>query len=133
MIKEFLKVNELPQAQEVVEEGIVIHVMEETSNQDSCDNMNEKGIEKQESEKEEQRGKEIILKTKWKLILMFKVNSLALEKSNLTKEAFEQVFKDFVVEHLYYHKPFKEWFLKNNILPVHMNPLLLVDLDPNPS
>ncbi|KAI5668273.1 hypothetical protein M9H77_18126 [Catharanthus roseus] len=28
---------------------------------------------------------------------------------------FEQVFKDFFVRHLYYHKPFKEWFLKNNI------------------
>ncbi|KAI5664561.1 hypothetical protein M9H77_23884 [Catharanthus roseus] len=61
MIEEFSKVNELPQAQEVVEESIVIHVVEKTSNEGSCDNMNEKGIEKQESEKEEQRGKEIVL------------------------------------------------------------------------
>ncbi|KAI5668779.1 hypothetical protein M9H77_18632 [Catharanthus roseus] len=61
MIEEFSKVNELPQAQEVVEESIVIHLVEETSNEDSCDNMNEKCIEKQESEKEEQRGKEIVL------------------------------------------------------------------------
>ncbi|KAI5664539.1 hypothetical protein M9H77_23862 [Catharanthus roseus] len=61
MIEEFSKVNELPQAQEVVEESIVIHVVEETSNENSCDNMNEKGIEKQESEKEEKRGKEIVL------------------------------------------------------------------------
>ncbi|KAI5664554.1 hypothetical protein M9H77_23877 [Catharanthus roseus] len=61
MIEEFSKVNELPQAQEVVEESIVIQDVEETSNEDSCDNMNEKSIEKHESEKEEQRGEEIVL------------------------------------------------------------------------
>ncbi|KAI5650435.1 hypothetical protein M9H77_36440 [Catharanthus roseus] len=42
----------------------------------------------------------------------FKVNLLAFEKSNLRKEAFEQACNDFVVGHLYYHRPFKEWFLK---------------------
>ncbi|KAI5676807.1 hypothetical protein M9H77_07757 [Catharanthus roseus] len=43
---------------------------------------------------------------------LFKLNPLVFEKSSLGKEAFEQVCKDFVVGHLYYHKPFKEWFLK---------------------
>ncbi|KAI5676150.1 hypothetical protein M9H77_07100 [Catharanthus roseus] len=48
MIEELSKVNELSQAQEEVEESIVIHIVEETSNEDSCDNMNEKSIEKEE-------------------------------------------------------------------------------------
>ncbi|KAI5667011.1 hypothetical protein M9H77_16864 [Catharanthus roseus] len=39
---------------------------------------------------------------------LLKVNPLAFEKSNLRKEAFKQVWKDFVVGHLYYHRPFKE-------------------------
>ncbi|KAI5672380.1 hypothetical protein M9H77_12744 [Catharanthus roseus] len=43
---------------------------------------------------------------------LFKVNHLAFEKSNLRKVAFEQVCKDFVVGHLFYHRPFKECFLK---------------------
>ncbi|KAI5677016.1 hypothetical protein M9H77_07966 [Catharanthus roseus] len=34
MIEEFSKVNKLPQAQEVVEESIVIHVVEETSKEE---------------------------------------------------------------------------------------------------
>ncbi|KAI5682273.1 hypothetical protein M9H77_03501 [Catharanthus roseus] len=41
---------------------------------------------------------------------MSKVNPLAFEKSILRKEVFEQVCKDFVVEHLYYHIPFNDWF-----------------------
>ncbi|KAI5657899.1 hypothetical protein M9H77_26692 [Catharanthus roseus] len=41
-------INELPQVQEAVEESIVIRVVEETSNEDSCDNMNERIIEKKE-------------------------------------------------------------------------------------
>ncbi|KAI5650223.1 hypothetical protein M9H77_36228 [Catharanthus roseus] len=47
---------------------------------------------------------------------LFKVNPLAFEKSILRKEAFEQVDKCFFVEHLYYHKPFKDWFSKLFIL-----------------
>ncbi|KAI5681295.1 hypothetical protein M9H77_02522 [Catharanthus roseus] len=47
---------------------------------------------------------------------LFKVNPWAFEKSNLRKEAFEQVCKYYVVEHLYYHKTFKDWFLKLFIL-----------------
>ncbi|KAI5653966.1 hypothetical protein M9H77_31153 [Catharanthus roseus] len=43
---------------------------------------------------------------------LFKVNTLAFITSNPRKEAFEQVCKDFVVGHLYYFRPFKEWFLK---------------------
>ncbi|KAI5653405.1 hypothetical protein M9H77_30592 [Catharanthus roseus] len=58
MVEEFPKVNELPQAQEVVEESIVIHVVGETSNEDSCDNMNEKSIEKEECN--EFKEKEIV-------------------------------------------------------------------------
>ncbi|KAI5657965.1 hypothetical protein M9H77_26758 [Catharanthus roseus] len=43
---------------------------------------------------------------------LFKVNPLAFEKSNFRKDAFEQVGKYFVVEHLCYHKPFKGWLSK---------------------
>ncbi|KAI5681645.1 hypothetical protein M9H77_02873 [Catharanthus roseus] len=46
---------------------------------------------------------------------LVKVSSLAFEKSNLRNEAFEQVCKDFVVGYLYYDRPFKEWFFKNNM------------------
>ncbi|KAI5677498.1 hypothetical protein M9H77_08448 [Catharanthus roseus] len=45
-------------------------------------------------------------------VKLFKVNPLAFEKSNLRKESFEQVWKDFVVGYLYYQRPFNEWFLK---------------------
>ncbi|KAI5666875.1 hypothetical protein M9H77_16728 [Catharanthus roseus] len=48
MIEEFSKINELPQAQEVFEESIVNHVVEETSNEDSCDDMNERRIANEE-------------------------------------------------------------------------------------
>ncbi|KAI5671351.1 hypothetical protein M9H77_11715 [Catharanthus roseus] len=60
MIEEFSTVNKLPQAQEVVEESIVIHVVEETSNEDPCDCMNEKSIGKEECNefKEKERGEE---------------------------------------------------------------------------
>ncbi|KAI5681184.1 hypothetical protein M9H77_02411 [Catharanthus roseus] len=44
------------------------------------------------------------------------VNPLAFEKSNSIKEALEQIFKDFGIEHLYYQAPFKEWFSKLFIL-----------------
>ncbi|KAI5683010.1 hypothetical protein M9H77_04238 [Catharanthus roseus] len=45
---------------------------------------------------------------------MFKDNPLTFVKSILRKETFEQVCKELVVGHLYYHKPFKEWFWKNS-------------------
>ncbi|KAI5677778.1 hypothetical protein M9H77_08728 [Catharanthus roseus] len=47
---------------------------------------------------------------------LIKVNPLAFEKSILRNEAFERICKYFVVEHLYYHKPFKDWFLNLFIL-----------------
>ncbi|KAI5675939.1 hypothetical protein M9H77_06889 [Catharanthus roseus] len=47
---------------------------------------------------------------------LFKVNPLAFENSNLKKEAFERICNYLVVEHLYYHKPFKDWFSKLFIL-----------------
>ncbi|KAI5681226.1 hypothetical protein M9H77_02453 [Catharanthus roseus] len=48
IIEEIPKVNELPQAQEVVEESIVLHGEEEAFKEEFCDNMNEKSIEKEE-------------------------------------------------------------------------------------
>ncbi|KAI5662307.1 hypothetical protein M9H77_21630 [Catharanthus roseus] len=41
---------------------------------------------------------------------MVKVNPLAFENSILGKEAFEHICKYFVVEHLNYRIPFKDWF-----------------------
>ncbi|KAI5667747.1 hypothetical protein M9H77_17600 [Catharanthus roseus] len=45
MVEEFSKVTEPPQAQEVVEESIVIHVVEETSKEEPCFIMNGTRIE----------------------------------------------------------------------------------------
>ncbi|KAI5668634.1 hypothetical protein M9H77_18487 [Catharanthus roseus] len=194
----FSKVNEIPQAQEVVEESVVLHVKEEISIVEHCDFMRDKNIEKESieiKEKERVEDKErlvqrlcifdsisifskesahlecskekemnsyvcIILKIQVRMkffgneqklssvitslntlfentvgfqfyhlhfkelllkdfenrmgakLELFKLNPLAFEKSNLRKEAFEQVCKDFVVGHLYYRRSFKEWFLK---------------------
>ncbi|KAI5672514.1 hypothetical protein M9H77_12878 [Catharanthus roseus] len=59
-IEEFSKVNELPQVTIEVEESVVLHVKEEISNEDSCDNMNEKSIEKEKCNelKEKERVEE---------------------------------------------------------------------------
>ncbi|KAI5663711.1 hypothetical protein M9H77_23034 [Catharanthus roseus] len=49
------KNKELPQAKLEIEESLETHVLKETSNEDSCDNMNEKSIEKEECSKFKER------------------------------------------------------------------------------
>ncbi|KAI5680893.1 hypothetical protein M9H77_02120 [Catharanthus roseus] len=55
MIKEFSKVKELPQAQKVVEESIVIYVVEETSKEEPCCIMSVKSIENKEKARVEEK------------------------------------------------------------------------------
>ncbi|KAI5664098.1 hypothetical protein M9H77_23421 [Catharanthus roseus] len=81
MIEEFSKVNKLPQVQEVVEESIKIHVVEETSNEDSCFNMNEKSIEKEESIKIKKRGR---VENKERLV---ERSCIFVSISNISKES----------------------------------------------
>ncbi|KAI5664404.1 hypothetical protein M9H77_23727 [Catharanthus roseus] len=56
MVEEFPKVNELSQAQEVIEESIVLHVEKDASKEEHCDLMRYKNIEKENIEiKEKER------------------------------------------------------------------------------
>ncbi|KAI5663419.1 hypothetical protein M9H77_22742 [Catharanthus roseus] len=56
MIEEFLKENELPQATIEVEESVVLHIKEEISNEEHCDLIRDKNIEKESIEiKEKER------------------------------------------------------------------------------
>ncbi|KAI5663363.1 hypothetical protein M9H77_22686 [Catharanthus roseus] len=52
---EFSKVNELPQAQEVVEESVALRVKEEISNEEHCDIMRDKNLEKESIEIQEEK------------------------------------------------------------------------------
>ncbi|KAI5667363.1 hypothetical protein M9H77_17216 [Catharanthus roseus] len=48
MVDELLRIKELPQAK--IEKSLLTHVEKEISNNDSCDNMNDKNIEKESIE-----------------------------------------------------------------------------------
>ncbi|KAI5680785.1 hypothetical protein M9H77_02012 [Catharanthus roseus] len=93
MVEELPKIKEL--SEDKIEESLRIHIVEETSKEEPCCIMNVKSTEIKENEQ--------------------RVNILSVQKRKrviLRKAGFEQVCKDFVVQHLYYHIPFKEWFSK---------------------
>ncbi|KAI5663120.1 hypothetical protein M9H77_22443 [Catharanthus roseus] len=126
MVEESPKIKELSQAK--IEESLKIHVEDETSEEEPLCIMNEKRIEDKGRNMEKELGaihEELPISLSLNPLLMchkdyenhmeanlelFKVNLLVFENSNLRKEDFEQIFKDFGDEHLYYHIPFKDGF-----------------------
>ncbi|KAI5654538.1 hypothetical protein M9H77_31725 [Catharanthus roseus] len=99
MVEEFSKVKELRQAQEVVEERIVIHVVKETSKVESCCIMSGKSIENKEKERVEEKEKLVERLCIFGSICIFSKEKSELEKSERAKENECYIEKQEIDEH----------------------------------
>ncbi|KAI5677390.1 hypothetical protein M9H77_08340 [Catharanthus roseus] len=96
---EFSEVNDLPQAQEVVDKSIVLHVEEEAFNEELCDFMSGKNQEKERVEEKERLVERLCIFYSICIILKESENfeSSKEKESELKKMKVEQREKEIVV------------------------------------